>query len=198
VSDEEIPVGVALRRRRKDTGRYQRPAVRAVDPDGLDHRHCIGIFFELTVQRFTVLADISAGHARDQVRRIAHRQIGQFEGLGRFFLQNVKRAKQALVGQDVEIAVGSPGRESEKRAGQQDCCGHSKPDQADGLRPLLHESPKPQNCGGLFDESPGHGKASGLLSQRGRRIHQPNHQPKETFSGFDKSGTRRRKNLPSG
>jgi hypothetical protein len=90
VSDEEIPVGVALRRRWKDTGRYQRLAVRVVDPYGLDYRHCIGIFLELTVQPFTVLADIFAGHARDQIGRIAHGQIGQFEGLGRFFLQNVK------------------------------------------------------------------------------------------------------------
>jgi hypothetical protein len=75
VCSKKVAVGVALRRRGMDTGRYQRTAIGAVNPDRLDHFYRVGVFLELLVQPLAVLADIAARQAGDQIGSLSSAQI---------------------------------------------------------------------------------------------------------------------------
>jgi hypothetical protein len=91
-----------------------------------------------------VAADVVGGHVGDEILDAVQRQVDELKGALRFFLFDVERARQPLVGQRREIAIAVPGGEGEQHGWSEERRGHRHPHQPNRQRPGLHSAPFPR------------------------------------------------------
>jgi hypothetical protein len=98
-------------------------------------RHCRHDAGKAPLQARLCGADLLVRHAADDLVDFRERAIDRLEHLERLLLHDVERAKDALVGDGMDVAVADPGRVSEQRRRQHHRRDHHQLQQADGRFP---------------------------------------------------------------